>query len=137
MHRGGEEERMKDSDYLGRVYSDGEVIFKEGEKGEGMFVIQGGKVKITKQTPDGEVTLNVIGEGDIFGEMALFDRLPRSATATAVGKARVLTVDKKKLFTLISRDATTAFKIIQTMSSRIRSINDELSEYKKNAADKT
>lgn len=121
---------MKDSDYLGRVYSDGEVIFREGDKGEGMYVVQAGKVKITKQTTEGEVILGVLGDGDIFGEMALFDRQPRSATATAAGEARVLSVDKKKLFTLVSRDATTTFKIIQTMSARIRSLNDELSQYK-------
>lgn len=121
---------MKDSDYLGRVYSDEEVIFREGDKGEGMYVVQAGKVKITKQTTEGEVILSVLGDGDIFGEMALFDRQPRSATATAVGEARVLSVDKKKLFTLVSRDATTTFKIIQTMSARIRSLNEELSQYK-------
>ncbi len=123
---------MKDSDYLGRTYSDGEVIFKEGDKGKGMYVIQSGKVKISKMTPAGEITLNVIGNGDIFGEMALFDKLPRSATATAVGDARILSVDNSKLFTLISRDPTTAFKIIETMSSRIRRLDEELSHYKKN-----
>ena len=122
---------MKDSDYLGRTYADGEVIFREGDKGEGMYVVQAGKVKITKQTPSGEVTLSVIGSGDIFGEMALFDKLPRSATVTALGEARVLSVDKKKLFTLISRDPTTTFKIIETMSSRIRKLSEEISRYRK------
>lgn len=132
---GVKEEEMKDSDYVGRIYADGEVIFKEGDKGEGMYVIQAGKVKITRQTPSGEVILNTLSGGDIFGEMALFDRLPRSATATAVGEARILSVDKTKLFTLISRDATTAFKIIETMSSRIRRLDDELSRNKKTEQD--
>jgi CRP/FNR family cyclic AMP-dependent transcriptional regulator len=122
---------MKDSNYLGRTYADGEVIFREGDKGEGMYVIQAGKVKITKETPSGEVTLSTLGNGDIFGEMALFDKLPRSATATASGEARVLSVDKTKLFTLISRDPTTTFKIIETMSSRIRKLSAEISQYRK------
>ena len=126
---------MKDSDYLGRTYEDGEVIFREGDKGEGMYVIQAGKVKITKQTTSGEVTLSVLEDGDIFGEMALFDKLPRSATATASGEARVLSVDKTKLFTLISRDPTTTFKIIETMSSRIRKLSAEISQYKKTEQD--
>jgi CRP/FNR family cyclic AMP-dependent transcriptional regulator len=126
---------MKDSDYLGRTYEDGEVIFREGDKGEGMYVLQAGKVKITKQTPSGEVTLSILGNGDIFGEMALFDKLPRSATATAAGEARVLSVDKTKLFTLISRDPTTTFKIIETMSSRIRKLSAEISQYKKTEQD--
>jgi CRP/FNR family cyclic AMP-dependent transcriptional regulator len=122
---------MKDGDFLGRVYSDGEVIFKEGDKGEGMYVVQSGKVRITRRTPSGEVVLNTIGSGDILGEMAIFDKLPRSATASAEGEARVLSVDKTKFFKLISKDPTTAFKIIESMSSRIRSLNDELLEYKK------
>jgi CRP/FNR family transcriptional regulator, cyclic AMP receptor protein len=126
---------MKESDYLGRTYEDGEVIFREGDKGEGMYVIQAGKVKVTKQTASGEVTLSVLEDGDIFGEMALFDKLPRSATATASGEARVLSVDKTKLFTLISRDPTTTFKIIETMSSRIRKLSREISQYRKTEQD--
>ena len=122
---------MKTGDFLGRVYADGEVIFKEGDKGEGMYVVQSGKVRITRQTASGEVVLNTIGSGDILGEMAIFDKLPRSATASALGEARVLSVDKTKFFRLISGDPTTAFKIIESMSSRIRNLNDELMEYKK------
>jgi len=122
---------MKNSDYLGRVYSDGEVIFREGDKGDGMYVIQSGKVKIRKQTPSGEIEIAEIGDGDILGEMALFDKLPRSATAVASGDVRILSVDKSKLFKLISGDPTTAFKIIQSMSSRIRRLSDELAEFKK------
>ena len=123
---------MKESDFLGKVYSDGEVIFKEGSEGQVMYIIQTGKVSITKQTSSGEVVvLNTIGKGDVLGEMSLFDRMPHSATASAVGDARILTVDKRKLFKLISGDPTAVFKIIQSMSSRIRKLSDELSEYKK------
>ncbi|MBI5848051.1 MAG: Crp/Fnr family transcriptional regulator [Nitrospirae bacterium] len=121
---------MKDGDFLGRVYSDGEVIFKEGDKGEGMYVVQSGKVRISMQTSSGEVVLNTIGSGDILGEMAIFDKQPRSATASALGEARILSVDKAKLFRLISGDPTTAFKIIESMSTRIRRLSDELSKYK-------
>lgn len=121
---------MKEGE-LGKVYADGEIIFKEGEKGEGMYVIQSGKVRITKNTPSGEVVLGTLEAGEIFGEMALFDRMPRSATASALGNARVLSVDKKKLFTLISRDPTTTFKIIESMSRRIRKLSEEVSLYRK------
>jgi len=126
---------VKDGDFLGRVYSDGEVIFREGDKGDGMYVVQSGKVRITRQTSSGDVVLNTIGTGDILGEMAIFDMLPRSATAAALGEARVLSVDKAKLFRLISGDPTTAFKIIESMSSRIRRLSDELSKYQKTQAD--
>ncbi len=109
---------------LGRVYTNGEAICKEGERGEVMYVIQSGKVKITKHAHTGELTLATLESGDIFGEMALFDKLPRSATATALGEARVLSVDKKKLFTTISNDPTLVFKILETMSQRIRRLNE-------------
>ncbi len=115
---------MKDGE-LGRVYSNGEAIFREGDKGEVMYVIQSGQVKITKHTPHSEdVTLATLSSGDMFGEMSLFDKLPRSATASALGEARVLSVDKKKLFQTISHDPTLVFKILETMSQRIRRLNE-------------
>ncbi len=120
---------------LGRVYKNGEAICKEGEQGEVMYVIQSGRVKIIKHAHSGELTLATLESGDIFGEMALFDKLPRSATATALGEARVLSVDKKKLFTTISNDPTLVFKILETMSRRIRTLNETsaaLSEAKMN-----
>jgi putative methionine-R-sulfoxide reductase with GAF domain len=121
---------MKDSE-LGKAFSDGDVICKEGEKGEVMYVIQSGNVKITKKTTSGEVTLATLTSGDIFGEMALFDRMPRSATAVASGEVTILSIDKKKLFTTISRDPTLVFKVLETMSQRIRMLDEELSRLKK------
>jgi len=111
---------------LGRVYTDSEAICREGDKGEVMYVIQSGKVKITKHAPSGELTLAVLQSGDMFGEMAIFDKMPRSATATALGEARVLSIDKKKLFLSISHDPTLVFKMLETMSSRIRRLDDIL-----------
>lgn len=125
---------MKEGE-LGRVYSNGEAICTEGETGDKMFVIQSGRVKITKNKPSGEITLATLGSGDMFGEMALFDKLPRSATATAMGESRVLGVDKKKLFITISRDPTLAFKILETMSQRIRRLNDDLTKLTKDKLD--
>jgi transcriptional regulator with GAF, ATPase, and Fis domain len=121
---------MKEGE-LGKVYASGEIIFNEGSTGEVMYVIQSGKVKITKRTDAGEVTIATLGEGEIFGEMAVFDRLPRSATAIAVGNARVLSVDKKKLFTTINRDPTLVFRMMESMSQRIRTLDGELAKLKK------
>ncbi|NQU09868.1 cyclic nucleotide-binding domain-containing protein [bacterium] len=111
---------------LGRIYTDGETIFREDDPGDVMCVVQFGKVSITKRTPAGEVTIATLGQGDIFGEMALFDKEPRSATAVACGDARVLSVDKRKFFTAISRDPTIAFRLLQSMSGRVRRLNEEV-----------
>jgi CRP-like cAMP-binding protein len=121
---------MKEGE-LGKGYRDGEVIFREGDKGELMYVIQAGRVRIKKDGPSGEITLGMLESGEIFGEMALFDRLPRSATAVASGDARILSVDRKKLFPTISKDPTLLFKILETMSQRIRRLNEEIAKLKK------
>lgn len=118
---------MKDGE-LGRVYADGEIIFREGEPGEMMYSIQSGKVKIMKQAFSGLVTIATIGVGEIFGEMSLFDKLPRSATAVALGEARMLSIDRQKLFSSVSHDPTLLFKILETMSGRIRRLNENLTE---------
>lgn len=121
---------MKNSE-LGILYNNGEIIFREGEKGDHMYVVQSGKVKITKKGPSGDLTIAILESGEIFGEMALFDRLPRSATASALGDARVLSIDKNKLFQTLSRDPTLALRILESMSKRIRRLNEELTKLKK------
>lgn len=120
---------------LGRVYTDGDVIFKEGDRGEEMYVIQSGSVRITKATPSGDMEIATLESGEIFGEMALFDKLSRSATAKAKGEARVLSIDKKKLFSSISRDPMLVFNILQAMSKRIRSLNDDLKKLRQEKID--
>ena len=131
----GEVQDVMQRGELGRIYSNNEIIFKEGDVGDVMYVIQSGKVRITQKTPSEEFTVTILQDGDIFGEMAIFDRLPRSATAMALGDVRILTVDKKKLFQIINKDPTLVFKIIETMSKRIRRLDKELSQLRKNKID--
>lgn len=125
---------MRD-DVLGKLCEAGQIIFQEGDQGDALYVIQSGEVRVTKSTPAGEVDIATLGEGEIFGEMALFDRLPRSATAVVEKEARILKVDKRKFFSSISRDPTLAFKILESMSRRTRRINDEFTRLKKKKFD--
>ena len=90
---------------LGKVYKDGEVIICEGDEGKCMFVIQEGEVEVLiAGENDKEIRLGVRGEGEFFGEMAIFDRDVRSATVKALGDARVLTVDKKNFMRRVHED---------------------------------
>ena len=73
---------------LGKVYESGEVIARQGETGDRMYVIQSGQVEVTATAAEGEVRLSVLEVGDVFGEMALFTRTPRSATVRALGEVR-------------------------------------------------
>jgi CRP/FNR family cyclic AMP-dependent transcriptional regulator len=123
---------MKESE-LGKTYKDGEIICSEGEEGKSMFVIQSGTVEVLKKLPEGEMVLRTMTRGEIFGEIALFDRKPRSATVKAKGEAVVLSVDKKGFFAKAGKDPTLAFNILEGMSRRIRKLTGELSKYKENS----
>jgi len=111
---------------VGKEYCDGEVIFEEGGSGDCMYIVQSGQVRISRKTGSQDFTIATLQAGDIFGEMAIFDGLPRSATAAAQGEARVLSMDRKRLFATISRDPTVAFKVLEAASKRIRKLNDEV-----------
>ena len=105
---------------LGETFADGELIISEGEVGSCMYVVQEGQVEVFVVSGDDEIHLNVLKPGAFFGEMAVFDRDVRSASVRAMGPARVLTVDKKNLMRRVHEDPALAFRLVETMSSRIR-----------------
>ena len=119
-----------DTGTLGRTYHDGDIIVRQGEVGECMFVIQYGQVEVVAETDDGEVRLAVRGEDDFIGEMAIFERDVRSATVRALGEVRVLTVDKRNFLRRIHEDPSLAFRLVETMSGRIRDLSEEIAKYK-------
>jgi CRP/FNR family transcriptional regulator len=120
---------------LGKVYEDGEVIICEGDEGNCMFVIQEGKVEVIIDSGGNEVLLGVHGEGQFFGEMAVFDRDVRSATVRALGRARVLTVDKKNFMRRVHEDPSLAFRLVETMSRRIRNLVDKVAALESRVAE--
>lgn len=111
---------------LGKTYRNGEVVVRQGESGDCMYVIQAGQAEVLQEKDGKEVRLAVLDEEDVFGEMALFEREVRSATVRALGDVRVLTVDKKTFLRRIQEDPSLAFRILQKMSHRIRQSNTEL-----------
>ena len=119
-----------DGTVLGKDYADGEIIIRQGEAGDSMFVIQAGSVEVIEESEGGEVLLAVLEQGDFFGEMAIFEREVRSATVRARGDTRVLTVDRKTLMRRIQRDPSLALNILETMSRRIRLLDQELARVK-------
>lgn len=116
-----------------RSYADGEVIVAEGEHGTEMFVIQTGRVRVTKRTPDGEMDLATLDRGDFFGEMSLLESLPRIATVRAVGPTRVLAIRSGELLMKIRRDPTFAFELLQRLSGRVRALDEEIARLKAGA----
>jgi CRP-like cAMP-binding protein len=111
---------------LGREYKGGDVIVHQGEMGDCMYVIQEGEVEVVRVDNGSIIRLAVLGRGDFFGEMSVFEKEVRSATVRALDKVRVITVDKKTFMRRIQEDPTLAFRIFQTMASRIKLLNEEL-----------
>ena len=136
--KGGGREAAEDPDpsghALGRVYADGEIIVSEGDTGDCMYVVQAGKVEIVQNRRGRDVVLAELGETDVFGEMALFDREVRSATVRAAGEATVLTVDRANLFSRIHEDPSVALRTLEKLSLRVRELNGQVSRMR--AADR-
>jgi CRP-like cAMP-binding protein len=120
-------ERNMGSGLLGKIYKDTEIIVKQGERGDCMYVLQEGLVEIVNETDQGEVQLALRGEGEFFGEMAIFEQEARSATVRAIGEARVLTIDKRNFLRRVHEDPSLAFQMVQVMSARIRELSNEVS----------
>jgi hypothetical protein len=116
---------MKKTGELGKVYQDGEVIIRQGEIGDCMFVIQEGQVEIILEQNGQDPHPIVRGPGEFFGEMAIFEREVRMATVRALGQARILTVDKKNFIRRMHQDPSLAYRLVQTMSRRIRELSAE------------
>jgi CRP/FNR family cyclic AMP-dependent transcriptional regulator len=108
-----------------RVYREGEVIFVEGDIGRALFVLESGRVELTRTGPDGKpVLLHALQPGDFFGEMALLESLPRTATATATEKSRLHLLYKSKLDALLSGQprigVTIMSHLARLLSARLR-----------------
>jgi len=113
---------------LGRRYADGDVIVRQGDEGTCMYVMQDGEVEVVREQDGQEIVLAVLGVGECFGEMAVFEREVRSATVRVRGKARVLTVDRKTLMRRFQEDPTLGLNLLRTLSHRIRALDEELAE---------
>lgn len=111
---------------LGKVYQDGEAIVQQGEMGDCMYVIQEGYVAVLREAYGRTFHLTELGPGDIFGEMALCEKAPRSATVRARGPVRALTIDKRTFLRRVQEDPGLAFNVLRALSGRIRHLDAEV-----------
>ena len=110
-------------------YRKSEVIFKEGSTGTEMYLIQTGRVALTsKQNEAGHVPLAVLNPGDFFGEMALVDDSPRSATASAmVDGTELLAIDRARFLFMVRQQPEFALSLMHTLCQRLREMNRRVS----------
>ena len=116
---------------LGKIYQNGEVIVRQGDVGDCLYVIQKGQVEVLLDKGGEEIRLRVAGKGEIIGETAVFEHVARTATVRALGEVRALTVDKRNFLRRIQEDPTLAFRLVQIISRRVRELSDEVARLKK------
>lgn len=108
---------------VGKTYSSGTMLFRDGEVGEAMYVIKDGRVRIFKEVRGEEKTLAYVGPGEFFGEMALLSGKPRTASAEVVETARLFAVDRKTFGQMIRTNGEIAVRLIKRMAERLESAN--------------
>jgi CRP-like cAMP-binding protein/flavin-dependent dehydrogenase len=122
------EANTMDSGALGKVYQNGEIIVRQGEPGDCMYVVQEGFVEVFFESEEEQVQLNILGKNEFFGEMAIFNREVRTASVRALGPARILTVDHKNLLRCIHEDPSLAYRLMEVMSGRIDRLSEEVAQ---------
>lgn len=104
-----------------RRYARDEVVFHAYESGDIFCLIRSGKVKVTMNSPEGkEIILSLLGPGDFFGEMALLDNEPRSATVVATEPLELLTIWRSDFLQLLSENFAITRKVLAELSHRLR-----------------
>ncbi len=107
---------------LGKLYRDGDVVVRIGDKGTCMFQIQKGELEVIIDE-DENMVVNTLSSGDFFGEMSLFTGECRSATVRSKGESRVLTIDEPAFLRRLQEDPVLGFRVLETMFSWLRHMN--------------
>src|SRR5688572_20144577 len=106
----------------------GHVLFHEGDDGEDMYIIQSGRVAIKKKVKDGEATLAVLEKGDFFGEMAILERMPRSAAAEVVEEGDLIVINGEQFGDMIKANPEIAVRMLRKYSIRLRETNKQIEQ---------
>ena len=104
---------------FGKELPKGTVLFREGEPGKEMFVLQSGKIAISKKVRDVEKVLAILGPGEFFGEMAIISNKPRNASATVAEDAKLLVIDPKTFEAMIRGNSEIAVRMIKKLADRL------------------
>ncbi|MFL6206908.1 MAG: Crp/Fnr family transcriptional regulator [Acidimicrobiales bacterium] len=109
-----------------RTVEAGEPVFRQGEKGIDLFVIQSGTVEISRGDGDERVVMATLRQGAFFGEMSVLESMPRDADAVAVTRTELLVISQGGLLIRLRRDPTFAVEMLHQLSGRVRALNQQL-----------
>jgi CRP-like cAMP-binding protein len=112
-----------------RTFQRGEVIFQEGSQGDVMYVIRSGRVLIKREHTGGRtIALAEMGAGDLFGELAVFDKEVRSATVECIEPTKAVALTSGDVSRVLTRNPEIAVKVIQALSRRLREANSRIGD---------
>ncbi len=111
---------------FGKEFAQGTVLFREGEPGKEMYVVQQGRIHVSKQVGDVEKILATLGPGEFVGEMSILNNKPRSATATCADACKLLVIDAKTFEAMIRGNAEIAIRMIKKLSDRLAEANEQI-----------
>ena len=107
----------------------GDELFHEGDPGDRLYVITEGKVKLGRTSSDGrENLLAILGPGEMFGELSLFDPGPRTATATAVAETQMVGLTNDQLHSYVARHPNVALTLLAALARRLRRTNESVAD---------
>ena len=107
-------------------FKTGDFIFREGQEGDEMYIVQSGQVAIRKTIGNKRTTVNVLEKGDFFGEMSVLERLPRTADAEVVEDAGVITINSATFGEMIRSNPEIAVRMLRKYSMRMREYSEQL-----------
>jgi CRP/FNR family transcriptional regulator, cyclic AMP receptor protein len=113
-------------DRFARDFAPGVVLFEEGQPGDYMYVVQRGEVEIRRQVGETERVLAVLPPGEFFGEMAILNGRPRSATAVVKTDARLLVIEGKTFEAMLRAKPEIALRIIRALATRLENANQQI-----------
>ncbi len=108
----------------GKEFPKGTVLFKEGDIGTEMYLINSGEVKLSRKTKQGDVVLATLGFGEFFGETSVITNKPRTITAETVSDCRLNVISKDVLETLLTGNPLVALSILKKLMFRLESAYD-------------
>lgn len=109
--------------------SKGSILFAEGDEGDHLYVIVEGKIKLGTSSGDGrENLLAILGPGEMFGELSLFDPNPRTSTATAVTDAKLLSLGQTKLIPWLTENPRVSLNLLASLAQRLRRTNEAVGD---------
>lgn len=111
---------------FGKEFRRGDVLFREGEPGKEMYVVQSGRVNITKTVRDTEKILATLGPGEFFGEMAILNNKPRSAGAVMADDGKLLVIDPRTFEAMIRGNVEIAVRLIKKLSDRLQEADEQI-----------